>query len=423
MRSKTARRALLFIFLAIGLVQPATVRAVGVDLKVTVWANANSKKGPGISTSHTIAVGAGNLFLSQSGNVFATTGPSGGIPGIFTHVKTLPNSGTNEGSAVSDINGMSYLFVGNESEEEAYQVPITGSGIGISLGTARTTDPDGTTNPPDIADTGEPADFDEAEGLAVIAGSPRFNDVNRTPFFATSFSGTPLSVNGQNFPVVDANWSGKTLLIVNEEDQNLVALIIRKNGSVDPTGYALASPNSGPFVNAPDPGSLAVTPDARFAYVHDEGNANEDKDFYRFDLQNVDSSGGTSHLQRFDFVEKWLHDGLAVLGWRLYATANIGGGTHGLFSMAMDSATGNLSDLRFVTAIDDGNGNVANGSGSRLTTLGGCLLASDSGTNLIFKICEAGAAPTLSTWGLLLCAAILLAIGAGTLGRRRLFSV
>jgi hypothetical protein len=373
--------------------------------------------------NHTITFGPNNqnLFLIQEGNIFSTTGFAGGAPGTFTKVGSFPESGNFEGSAFLSMGSARILYAANESEEEAYGAPVTGTGSSIAVGSSTTiSGEDGS----ESADTGEFGEFDEAEGMAILNGTPMFNDSNNTPMFATSFSGTPITVHGNSFPIVDAKWSGKTLLIANEEDDNLIALIIHNDGTVVTPGVALAETGGTPFDDVSDADAVAVTADGKFAYVHDEG----DTDFYRFDLKRVDSTGGSSHIKQFDFTsEDWLHDGMVVMGNALYATADAPtavqyvSGAKALFKIRINPTNGDLGTPQFFTEITDGKGNTATGDGSRLVTDGSCIYASDSGTSLIYKICTAAdPAPALSHLALLACAALLGAAGVRLLSKGRL---
>jgi DNA-binding beta-propeller fold protein YncE len=197
------------------------------------------------------------------------------------------------------------------------------------------------------------------------------------------------------FPLWVPDWSGKTLLIVNEESfgepidegRNLIALPILNDGTVNPKqGIALANSTVGNqtfFSGDPDP--VAVTPNGHFAYVQEEDNEDSGLAFYRFDLQHVDTNGGSGHIKRFQFNESWQGTGLAVLGNFLYAVVNSDGKE--LWRMAINPINGNLGAPSFVVTIDDGSGHEAMGSDVRLTTDGTCIFASDSGSEFVFKIC------------------------------------
>src|ERR1700687_4466734 len=174
------------------------------------------------------------------------------------------------------------------------------------------------------------------------------------------------AVSAITFPVLVPNFSGKVLLIVNEENRNLIAMPILDDGNADPGhGIALANascaaalsspPVSGPLVKntfTGDPDAVAVTADGRFAYVHqekDNGSTTTDTVFVRFDLQNVEFHG-TSHIKSFDMTgHSWLHDPMTVLGSFLYASAMdtecdpcTSTCPVSLFKMAIDPTTGDL---------------------------------------------------------------------------------
>jgi hypothetical protein len=204
---------------------------------------------------------------------------------------------------------------------------------------------------------------------------------------AGAVTGFPLKIN---------NYSGRTLLIVNEEDNNLVALPILNDGTVDGSkGVALANNNGSATIDS-DPDGLAVTPDGKFAYVH----AEFENDFYRFDLMHIDFHNDT-HVSKFTFNDAaWRHDGLAVLNGFLYATGLDPGCdlcttacTASLYKMAINPATGDLSAPTVVVAIDDGSGHVATGVNSGLATDGTCIYASDVGAQFF---CPPDGEPTFS---------------------------
>ncbi|MBI1813561.1 MAG: hypothetical protein HYR72_01140 [Deltaproteobacteria bacterium] len=194
------------------------------------------------------------------------------------------------------------------------------------------------------------------------------------------------------FPLWVPNWSGKTLLIVNEETlefnegRNLIALPILNDGTVNPKqGIALANSTQGNQTFSEDPDPVAVTPDGRFAYVQEEDSDDPGLAFYRFDLQHVDTNGGSGHIKRFQFDESWQGKGLAVLDNFLYAVVD--NDTDELWRMPINPSNGNLGTPSFVATIDDGSGHQAFGSDVRLTTDGTCIFASDNGSEFVFKIC------------------------------------
>lgn len=397
--------------LAIGMPHPN--RAVASQFSVKVWADATGIGG--ISSSHTITFGPGNLnlFLAEDGTVYSTTGAVGNTPGTFTAVASIPGPCVeNEGSAVSTRLGTYY--VGSEDCEEAYGFPMTGAGNSIALGSPATFAGE------DGSESGAPGaqvEFDDAEGVALMTGTPHFNDANATPFFATVPSSNPLIVNGTTFPIVDANWSGQTLLIVNEESDNLVALLLHTDGTAVTPGVALAIAD---FTESGNPDAVAVTGDGRFAYVHDESS----EDFYRFDLQHVDSTGSNAHVLKFDFPnQNWHHDGLVVLQSALYATADSpdASGVEALFQMAIDPGTGNLGSPEFFLDVRTPSGVAAAGTDSRLATDGTCLYDSNGAAARVFQICPPTIpTPAVGAAGLLGCVALLAVTGLGSLsGRRR----
>lgn len=201
------------------------------------------------------------------------------------------------------------------------------------------------------------------------------------------------------FPIIVPDFSGKVLLIVNEEDDNLVAVPIRNDGSADSGhGIALANFNNTGALDtvkstfSGDPDAVAVTPDGRFAYVHQEDNvafaSAAANTFVRFDLQNVEFHGA-GHIKSFDMTgHTWLHDPLAVLNGFLYSSAmdpacdpcTTACGVS-LYKMAINPVTGDLGSPTVVTAIDDGSGHVATGINSRMTTDGTCIYVTDNGSN------------------------------------------
>ncbi|MBI1813560.1 MAG: hypothetical protein HYR72_01135 [Deltaproteobacteria bacterium] len=210
------------------------------------------------------------------------------------------------------------------------------------------------------------------------------------------------------FPLFVPNWSGKTLLIVNEESfgepvdegRNLIALPILNDGTVNPKqGIALANSTTGnQTFESGDPDPVAVTPNGHFAYVQEENAEESGLAFYRFDLQHVDTNGGSGHIKRFTFKPDWQGTGLAVLGNFLYAVVNSDGKE--LWRLPINPTNGDLGAPNFVVTIADGSGHEATGSDIRLTTDGTCIFASDSGSEFVFKICiiEAPCTGLVSVW-------------------------
>jgi hypothetical protein len=398
-----------------------------------------------IDSNHTISFGPinMNLFLVQHGQVWSTTGlVDATTPGAFTYVDHLPSGwrNTDEGSAFFSQGNNWVFFVSSESKDRIYFADVNNALNAIQLNdidhTRRLKGWKG--GPGDIVSISSP------EGLAVVDGTPTFGDEAQTPFFvlgttlvAGLSAATDTSYSCVTFPLEIPNWSGKTLLVVNEEPRNVLAIPIRNDGWIPPVGIALA--NYGIW---PKPDSLAVSADGQFAYVHDEYSHN----FYRIDMKHVATSvavvsGATTskqsrggpgdsvgvppspapatssavpstvesddhvvlppHIKKFHFdSEDWNHDGLTFLNGYLYAvghaeesvTAELDGSSspNQLFQMQTDPTTGDLSAPVFVTDITDGQGNSATGFGARLATDGKCVYSSDDDSGKVFQICDGG---------------------------------
>ena len=389
----------------------------------TLWADADASGGPGLSgNDHAIVFGAGALFLAEDGVIYSSTGPAGGAPGTFSVLLTLPpvDSSTpdrNEG-LVYFSNPVPMLVVGEERTDSIHTVAISGAGAGVTTGAV--VEYDGESNP-EQGDTGEFAEFDTVEGLATFVGTPIFDDANATPLFSAVAVAPGVTVNGNGFPIVNPNWSGRTLLAANEDDDNVIAFMILDDGTISPVpGVALAQPNDPPFDDVSNVDGLAVTPDGRFAYAHDES----DPDFYRFDLRAIDSTGGSSHIREFNNPSfDWVEDGLLAPGdGFLYAVADgpDGGSNAGLMRIPIDSATGDLGAPETVGIIKDGQGTAATGDdGARLSTHPDGILISDGATNLVFLFSvPTSGAPALGPLGIVFALIVLLALGYLTLPRR-----
>lgn len=198
---------------------------------------------------------------------------------------------------------------------------------------------------------------------------------------------------GISFPIVMPNFSGNVLLAANEDEDDIIALPIATDGTILPTqGISLGDTNSLPLSNISNADGVAATPDGKFAYLHDEN----DTDFYRFDLQHLDPSGGNSHIAEFDFGDPtWAEDGLLVLGSNLYAVAE--GEPNALDRMAINPTTGDLSSPVHVADLTDGTTS-AGGSFGRLATDGTCVYVSDSAAQVVFQVCNLDSTPTVVVW-------------------------
>jgi len=389
----------------------------GTRLAVRVWADATAAPeapsagngmaivpvGPGISTDFGVVFGPGgqNLFLSEEGAVYTSTGPVGSTPGAFTKLKDLPGD-ENEGSAFVVFASLSVLYVPSSGEEELYGMPVTGSGASVALGSITTFDGE---DGPESGDTGQPMEFDEPEGVAVVETPLRFDDSGATPVFATSFSGSSLVVNGSTYPIVDPEWSGKTILLLNQEDPNLIAFRLRNDGTMVTPGVAL-----GP-VDLVDGEAVTTTQDGRFAFVP-SGTT-----LYSVDLHNIDSKGGSAHIKSFDFTGVAASFDAVAMGvdGLLYATGKEPGGTGTtlFYAMGVSSTTGVLSEPQALGPIDDGQGHAATGYSGQMVAGDGCFLVPDDGSGLVFEVCpqRMEPIPAAGTFGMVLLGLALLALG------------